>query len=67
LCTTCGTETTRTRPDGECFRCHVRGIGFTFVGGAFYGRAGFHTTNAEAVAEHIGEDNIRAEHVERAR
>jgi hypothetical protein len=37
------------------------------VGGAFYGRGGFHTTNAEARAEHIGDDRIRDGDVERIR
>jgi hypothetical protein len=66
-CASCGTVLRPIRDDGECFSCHVRGIGFTFVGGAFYGRDGFHTTKAEAIAEHVGEDNIRNGAVERMR
>lgn len=54
-CTSCGTTTAPIRPDGECFRCHVRGIGFTFTGGAFYGRAGFHTTEREFLDTHVGD------------
>jgi hypothetical protein len=65
-CATCGTTTAPIRDDGDCYRCHVRGIGFTFVGGAFYGREEFHTTKREALAEHVGEDNLRNGTVERA-
>lgn len=64
-CATCGTNTAPIRDDGDCFRCHVAGIGFTFVGGAFYGRADFHTTNAEARATHVGEAAIANGDVER--
>lgn len=60
----CGTRTAPVRDDGECFRCHVRGIGFCFVGGAYSGRADFHTTHREFVAEHVGEDKIRSGEVE---
>jgi len=42
----------------------VRGIGFNFVGGAFYGREGFHTTEREYIAEHVGDP--RSETVVRA-
>ena len=66
-CVSCGSDITPIRVDGECFRCHVRGIGFTFTGGAFYGKDAFHTTNAEAVAEHLGADNIRNGTIERVR
>ena len=44
------------RDDGECFRCHVRGIGFTFAGGGMYGRQNFNnTTNREAFDRHVGD------------
>jgi len=43
----------------------VRGIGFTFSGGAFYGKGDFHTTEREFVNEHVGEANIRNDIVER--
>jgi ribosomal protein L37AE/L43A len=66
-CTTCGRTDTPIRVDGNCFRCHVRGIGFSFAGGAFYGRDGFHTTEREYIAEHVGEDNIANGTVERVR
>jgi hypothetical protein len=61
----CGSVLRPIREDGECFNCHIRGIGFTFVGGAFYGREGFHTTRAEAIEEHVGVDRIRSGDVER--
>jgi hypothetical protein len=60
-CVSCGTTIAPIRTDGECFRCHVRGIGFTFAGGAFYGRDGFHTTEREYLAEHVGD--IRSDDV----
>lgn len=63
-CSSCGTDTAPIRIDGECFRCHVRGIGFTFAGGAFYGKAAFHTTEREYLAEHVGD--VRSDAVERA-
>jgi hypothetical protein len=42
----------------------VRGIAFTYVGGAFYGKEGFHTTEREFIAEHVGDP--RSETVVRA-
>ena len=63
-CASCGTTTAPIRDDGDCFRCHVRGIGFTYVGGAFYGRAGFHTTEREYLSEHVGDP--RRDDIERA-
>ncbi len=41
----------------ECFRCRVASVGFGFRGGGFlYGRANFsERTNAEYVAEHVGD------------
>jgi len=54
-CSSCGTTIAPIRPDGECFRCHVRGIGFTYVGGAFYGKDAFHVTEREYLAEHVGD------------
>lgn len=55
-CTGCGRTLVPLRADGECFRCHVRGIGFTFVGGGGYGRAAFsERTKTEYLAEHVGD------------
>jgi hypothetical protein len=54
-CVTCGAMTTRHSPDGECFRCHVHGIGFTYRGGAIVGHGGWHTTEREYLAEHVGD------------
>jgi hypothetical protein len=33
----------------------VRGIGFTFRGGAIVGRQGWNTTEREFLAEHVGD------------
>jgi hypothetical protein len=51
----CGKEAEPGRD--ECFRCRVASVGFTFRGGGLmYGRANFaERTNAEYVAEHIGD------------
>lgn len=38
----------------ECFRCHVRGIGFTFHGSANPGRSGWNRTATEWKLEHFG-------------
>lgn len=55
ICDTCGAkeaEVGRT----ECFRCRVATVGFSFVGGGGYGRATFtERTNAEFIAEHVGD------------
>jgi hypothetical protein len=66
-CVTCGRTDTPIRVDGECFRCHVRGIAFTFTGGAFYGRERFHTTEREYLEQHVGSSRIAAGDVERVR
>jgi hypothetical protein len=66
FCSTCGQARLDVRDDGECFVCHVRGIGFTFVGGGGYGRHAFHErTTAEALAEHVGD--VRRDGIERVR
>ena len=41
----------------ECFRCRVLSVGYVFRGGGhLYGRANFsERTNAEYVAEHVGD------------
>jgi hypothetical protein len=43
----------------ECFRCRIASIGYVFRGGGhLYGRANFSArTNAEYVAEHVGDVN----------
>jgi hypothetical protein len=40
-----------------CYPCHIQGVGFTFRGGGFQaGRRNFSArTNAEFVAEHVGD------------
>lgn len=49
-CSTCARQTDR--PNGVCFRCHVQGISFTFVGGGGYGRQAFHdNTTAEVIRQ----------------
>jgi hypothetical protein len=51
-CKTCG-RVREIRPSGECFACHVKGIGFTWVGGEGYGRQAFHDmTYREAIEQH---------------
>jgi hypothetical protein len=51
----CGKKTEAGRD--ECFRCRVSSVGFTFRGGGLmYGRKNFaERTNAEYIAEHIGD------------
>jgi hypothetical protein len=44
----------------------VRGIGFNFVGGAFYGRDAFHTTEREFLAEHVNADHVASGDVAKA-
>ena len=54
-CQTCFRK--EAEPDGdECFRCRIRGVGFSFVGGGGYTRESFHerTTN-EARREILGD------------
>ena len=39
-----------------CFACHVRGIGFTYVGGGAYGKAAFHErTTKEFMEQMVGD------------
>ena len=41
---------------GECFRCRVSTVGFSFAGGGGYGRSNFtERTNAEWLNEHVGD------------
>jgi hypothetical protein len=56
LCVTCHRKLSEDGRD-ECFRCRVGSVGFTFRGGGhMYGRHNFaERTNAEFVAEHIGD------------
>lgn len=53
ICCTC----LRVRPlraSGECFGCHIKGIGFSWVGGGGYTRQGFHdSTITEARNEEL--------------
>jgi hypothetical protein len=63
-CTGCGTTIAPIRADGECFRCHVRGIGFTYTGGGHYGRANWNQTRHEWLDQHIGDP--RRDDIERA-
>lgn len=67
-CVTCETKTAE--PDGEeCFRCRIRGVGFTFRGGGGYTRESFRErTNTEFLNEHVGFDHpeqIRSEKIMR--
>jgi len=65
-CNRCGRIDVPLRRDGECFRCHCQGVGFTFTGPR-YGRASFHDeTRAEFLAENVGVERIRSGQVERA-
>ena len=49
-CTTCSRE--HDRDADLCFGCHIKGVGFSFVGGGGYGRKNFHErTTAEVVRE----------------
>jgi len=55
ICVTCQTKDAE---DGgtECFRCRVASVGFSFAGGGGYGRVAFRDrTNAEFLAEHVGD------------
>jgi hypothetical protein len=63
LCTTCHSKMSEDGKD-ECFRCRVASVGFGFRGGGFlYGRKNFaERTNAEYLAEHVG-DTTGAAHL----
>jgi hypothetical protein len=64
-CRTCGTGERAIRSDGECFRCHIRGIGFTFQGGGFYGRENWNKgTVKEFLTNNVAPDR---DGIERAR
>lgn len=56
ICQDCRTRDAEPASD-TCFRCRVASVGFTFRGGGhMYGRHNFaERTNAEYVAEHIGD------------
>jgi hypothetical protein len=60
-CQTCGTEPADIRPDGDCFRCHLRGIAFR------YPQILRDYTTREFIDTHVGVDNIRSGVVEKAR
>lgn len=54
-CPTCGTL--HSREAEECFKCHVQGVSFGFVGGGGYGRTAFHDrTIGEFIRHNVGED-----------
>jgi hypothetical protein len=40
--------------DGLCFLHRVKGVGFSFRGGAIIGRNGWNTTRREFLQEHVG-------------
>jgi hypothetical protein len=58
LCVTCHSKMSEDGRD-ECFRCRIATVGFGFRGGGhLYGRDNFSSrTNAEYVAEHVGDVN----------
>jgi hypothetical protein len=58
LCITCRSKMSEDGQE-ECFRCRVASVGFVFRGGGhLYGRDNFTArTNAEYVAEHVGDVN----------
>lgn len=44
---------------GECFRCRIEGVGFSFRGGGGYGRKQFHEmTNTEFLRENDGPGTV---------
>lgn len=56
ICKNCGSE--HDRGEGQlCFRCHVKGISFTFRGGAIKGKRGFHMTQGDWLREHMEVDS----------
>ncbi|MET0885034.1 MAG: hypothetical protein ABWX92_01165 [Mycetocola sp.] len=58
ICDECGQR--QAEPGrNECYRCKITSIGFGFRGGGhLYGRENFSArTNAEYVAEHVGDVN----------
>lgn len=56
FCTECSMKEAEAGSD-TCFRCRVASVGFGFRGGGhLYGRKNFaERTNAEYVAEHVGD------------
>jgi hypothetical protein len=47
-CISCDKDKPNVDDSGECFRCRVSGIGFSFVGGGGFTREAFHAaTNHE--------------------
>jgi hypothetical protein len=58
ICQECGTKEVE-EGSTTCFRCRVATVGFGFRGGGhLYGRDNFAArTNAEFVAEHVGDVN----------
>ena len=50
--TTCACGRVTDRPDGQCFACHARGVGFTFRG-AHVGRAGWNEDTVMGVKKEI--------------
>jgi len=63
ICLDCSRK--EAEPDSDtCFRCRVASVGFGWKGGGFnFGRSNFSSrTNAEFVAEHVG-DTTGAAHM----
>ena len=56
VCGTCDRiKVEKPRPSGECFGCHIRGVGFNYVGGGGYGRNVWNdSTIPQRVREEIG-------------
>jgi hypothetical protein len=51
---TCSTQFTPEQSSGDhCFRCKVKSIGFSFVGGGGYGRQAFHDRTTREVEREI--------------
>jgi len=69
ICDNCGSYHDR---EGRtlCFRCHVKGVGFGFRGGAVLGRGGWNTTRSEWLKENLNADSekqlAKRQDVERA-
>jgi hypothetical protein len=62
-CRSCGRKEAEPG-QAECFHCRVATVGYAFVGGGGYGRRAFkERTNAEFIAEHVGD--VRRPEVEK--
>lgn len=67
-CPQCGkARTNEPRPEGHCFACHLKGVGFTWVGGGGYGRENFHnTTIAEETRNIVDKSKAKGVSIEYA-